>query len=137
MGNAAWLFRVLPEWYFPTIFDPFGAGVLTVIPAAGTICLIIGLMLTAMRPSPRLWLFLLPFLWSEAFVGFAGWQRGQFPSAEWLILTFLGAQVALAIGLVVYSKRAWMPAIAFALFSLSYAFFASFVAGMSFADDWL
>jgi len=137
MGNAIWLIRVLPEWYFSSVLDPLGAGLLTAIPAAGVICLILGLLLTTLRRSSRLWLFFLPFIASEAFVAFAGWQRGQIPSAGWLILTFLGAQSVLIIGLIAHSKRALMPAVAFALFSLSYALFASFVAGMSLADDWL
>jgi len=137
MGNAIWLFLALPKWYFTTILDPFGAGMLTAVPAVGVLCLALGLVLAIFHRSPRLWLFELPFLASEGFVVFAGWQRGQIPSAGWLLLAFLGAQLALAVGLVAYAKRALMPAIAFALFSMSYALFASFVAGMSLADNWL
>lgn len=42
MGNAIWLFFALPDWYFSSILAPFSAGVLSTIPAAGIICLLVG-----------------------------------------------------------------------------------------------
>ena len=82
-------------------------------------------------------LFALPFLASECFVAFAGWQRGQVPDEGWINLGFLAAQLTLVIVLIVYAKGARGPALALSVFSLSYALFAAFVASMSFTDNWL
>jgi hypothetical protein len=140
MGNAIWLFRALPDWFFSSILSPFQAGMLTSIPSAGTVCLAIGLALAIFgRRQPRLFAFVVPVLATQAFVAIAGFMRGQLTtdSATAVIYAFFAVQIVLA-GILIYCATSARIAAAFlAIFSLSYAWFAGFVAGMAFTNQWL
>lgn len=55
----------------------------------------------------------------------------------WIIGTFMLLQIAGAAYLVWRLEGARLPAVAIAMFTSSYAFFAAFVGSMSFSDNWL
>lgn len=138
MGNAVWLFLVLPQWYFKTILAPFSAGPLTAIPALGVVCFAIGIVLGIRARAPSLLFFALLALASQAYVALAGFLRGAFhTSNDPVFFVFLVVQVVLAGYLIYRLKGARLPAVFLAIFTSSYAFFASFVAAMSFGDTWL
>lgn len=140
MGNATWLFWALPDWFFSSILSPLQAGPLSLIPSAGTICLAIGLALAIFgHRQPRLLGFFIPILLTQAFVALAGFMRGQLAtdSATAVIYAFFAVQLVLA-GLLIYRATSARMAAAFlALFALSYAWFAGFIAGMAFTNQWL
>lgn len=139
MGNAIWLFFALPEWYFLSILAPFSAGVLSMIPAAGIVCLLVGAVWGAMKRRPGLLLFLLLPLASQVLVAVAGFMRGEVSHgvSEIVLSAFFWGQAAVAAFFVFRMNGARLPAGFLGLFSLSYAVFASFVASMSFSDVWL
>lgn len=140
MGSAIWLFRALPDWFFSSILSPFQAGMLTSIPSAGTVCLAIGLALAVFgRRQPWLAAFAVPVLATQAFVAIAGALRGQLTveSATVTVYAFLAVQLVLAGVLVYRTGGARIAASFLALFSLSYAWFAGFIATMAFTDRWL
>jgi hypothetical protein len=139
MNNAMWLFEALPIWYFATIANPLGAGPLSAIPVVGTISLVAGLTLASMKGEPRFFLFLIPFSLSQFFGAIAGALRGQLPgySSGPLISLFIVIQVLLAAYLIYTLVGARAAALPLAVFSLTYALHAAFVASMSFSNDWL
>lgn len=139
MNNAIWLLLATPGWYFSTILAPLSAGLFTAIPALGVLCLLAGVVLSVIRRRKGTLLFLIPFAASQAFVGLAGAMRGQFRTDEsgFVLLAFVTGQLVLAVYLVWRLKGARVPAVLLALFSLSYALFAAFVAGMALTDNWL
>lgn len=139
MGNAIWLFFALPDWYFSCILAPFSAGMLTMVPAAGIVCLLVGAVWGAIKRRLGLLVFLLPPAASQALVAVAGFMRGSVDNdASGIILSaFFWLQLAVAAYFVFRLEGVRLPAVALSLFSLSYAWFASFVASMSFSDLWL
>jgi hypothetical protein len=139
MGNAVWLFFALPDWYFSSILAPFGAGALSMIPAAGIICLLIGGVWGAVKRRLGLLFFLLLPLLSQVLVAVAGYMRGDVgnTTSQVVLSAFFWSQAGIAAYLVFRSKGARLPAVFLSLFCLSYAVFASFVASMSFGDVWL
>jgi hypothetical protein len=138
MGNALWFFMALAQWYFPCVLAPFSAGPLTLIPAVGVVCLAIGAILGMRARAPSLLFFGVLALISHAYVALAGFLRGTMhDSNSPMFLVFLLLQVVLAGYLVYRVKGARLPAIFLAIFTSTYAFFASFIAAMSFSDTWL
>jgi hypothetical protein len=139
MGNAIWLFFALPDWYFSSILAPFSAGVLSMIPAAGIVCLLVGGVWGAVKRRLGLLIFLLLPLLSQVLVAVAGYMRGEVDSdtSGVVLSVFFWSQAAIAAYFVFRLKGARLPAVLLSLFSLSYAVFASFVASMSFGDVWL
>jgi hypothetical protein len=139
MNNAVWLILALPEWYFSALMVPFSLGMLSLAPSIGALALAVGVILGFVKRTRRLLFFAVPLLLSELLVGVAGALRGNVDAsqANIVLLLFLAAQV-MGAGYLVYKLRGvWPAAIALAIFSVSYAFFAAFVAGMSFTDSWL
>ena len=139
MGNAVWLFFALPDWYFSTILAPFSAGVLTVVPAVGIVGLVVGTVWGAAKRRRALLIFLVLPAASQALVAVAGIMRGDLRNheSEVILWTFLVLQAVAAGYFVFRLNGARLPASALAVFALSYAFFASFVASMAFSDVWL
>lgn len=139
MGDAIWLILALPEWFFSTVLMPLAAGPLTLIPAIGTVCLVVGIVLGAMKRKASLLLFLVPASLSELLVGVAGFLRGQMRGnpTDWLLGAFLIFQFLLCGYLIWQAKGARVAAAPLAVFSVSYATFAAFVAAMAFNDTWL
>jgi hypothetical protein len=139
MGNALWLFQALPEWYFSAVVHPLSAGLLSAVPALGTVLLAVGLALGLVARKSRLLLFLIPFALSQFFVAAAGVLRGQLPGTSSTLpqLLFITVQIVLVGYLIYCVAGARGAAVALAAFSLSYAFFASFIAAMSFSNVWL
>lgn len=147
MANAIGLLVAVPLWYLLTVGFPLAAGALTLVPAAGTLSLGLGVVLGAIRQRRDLLLFLLPFALSEILVGVAGAMRGQVrigeadPALVDLVhgglFIFMAVQVAISAYLVYLLKGARSSAIALAIFTVTYAAFAAFVATMSFSDTWL
>ncbi|MGD8977680.1 MAG: hypothetical protein PVG91_08750, partial [Gammaproteobacteria bacterium] len=76
MGNAIWLFTALPKWFVSSMLSPLGAGALTLVPAVGTVCLAIGMVLAVQHRAKALWAFAVPALISQVFVAVAGFFRG-------------------------------------------------------------
>lgn len=142
MYSAIWLFIGVPKWYFGTIFAPFSAGVFTLVPAIGVVALAIGALWGAMRRRFGLAVFLALPAASQMLVVVAGFMRGRVGHNE-LHYIFFGLsgfillQLVAACYLVFRLTAARLPALALAIFSLTYALFASFVALMSFQDTWL
>ncbi len=139
MSNAIWLFLALPNWYISTIADPLGAGPLTAIPAFGTICLFIGITVGLIQRAWELKWFFLPAIASQLFVAVAGALRGELfdESSQPALLSFIVFQIILAGYLIYRVGEARLAAVALAIFSVTYALFAAFIAGMSFNDTWL
>ena len=129
----------LPSWYFETILNPLAVGPLTAIPAFGAMCLGIGVILALIGRERRLLLFLVPLAISEILVALAGALRGDVPESAGgpILLVFVIAQSLFSIYLVYRMKGARWAASALALFSLTYALFAAFIAAMAFTDSWL
>jgi hypothetical protein len=79
MGNAIWLLRALPEWFFESIRHPIIGGPLSAIPAFGVVCLAVGVVLGFARRQEKLLLFLLSPIASEVLVAISGIFRGRIP----------------------------------------------------------
>lgn len=137
MGNAFWLLIAAPTWFFETIAAPFGAGILSAVPAFGVVCLFVGLALSTQYRNPRLLYFLLPFAGSVGMTVIAGLFRGQLSDPGPVLYSFLALQFVFIVFLVYKLREAWPPAVFFALFSMIYALWAYFISGMSFTDIWL
>jgi hypothetical protein len=142
VGNAIWLFWLVPVEYFSTIVAPFSAGPLSVIPALGTLSLAIGVVAGIAKREMRLLIFLLLPAASQILLVVAGFQRGAFQHdaiqlGVWIIWTFMLLQIAGAAYVVWRLKGARGPAAAMAIFTSSYGLYAAFAASMAFHDDWL
>ncbi len=154
MGYVVWLLFEVPKWYFSVVLlspravlaSPRSDGLLLisiVIPTIGIIGLIIGGVWGAVVRARGLLLFLMLPAASQILVAVAGLMKGQFrePSLYHLISVLLEIFVLLQIAgagyLVFRSKGARLPATALAIFTSSYAIFASFVAAMAFTDLWV
>lgn len=136
-GDALWLILVTPQWYFSSITEPFSAGVLSVIPSLGIVCLPVGIALGVRHRDQRMLLFCAPFVLSVLYVGVAGLLRGALPISwgGFVLYGFLGLQLLLTAWLI---YRLWhdLPAATMlGTFSMTYAFFAGFVASMAFTDS--
>lgn len=140
MNNAIWLLTALPSWYLAGATNPFSAGVLTLIPAIGLLSLTLGVIFGTIKRRRELLWFMLPFALSEGLVAIAGMMRGQVPGSAELtvvILGFMATQLVVSGYLIYRIKGARISATALSMFSLSYAAFSIFVAGMSFTDNWI
>jgi hypothetical protein len=139
MGNVIWLSFALPEWYFMAALNPFAEGVLTAVPALGALCLIVGVAVALARVELHAFAMAISPALSQAFVAIAGALRGAFPgdAGTPVTLGFLALQVCL-VGYLIYRLRGQLlSAVPLAIFALSYAFFATFIAAMAFSDVWL
>jgi hypothetical protein len=141
VGNAVWLVRVLPGWFFDGCLALFGgeSNPILIVPFAGLVALIAGVVWGLLRRNARLLLFLVPPILSEAHVAAAGFLRGRLRGAggDWASLGFLAAELIVCLGLIVWIRGARLPAALLALFSISYGLFAAFVATMAFRDSWI
>lgn len=139
MGNAIWLLLAVPKWYLSTVLAPLSAGLLTLVPAAGTFCLLFGVVGGVMKKSGGLLFFLLSFLFSEIFVAVAGVFRGHVPNgvAGPATMAFLITQVTFCAYILYRMRNTAASTVALAIFSTSYALFSAFVGAMSFSDTWL
>jgi len=137
MGDAIWLTMALPTWFFQTIRQPFGAGLLTMIPAAGIVCLVIGVLIGAIRRQPKLFAFMTSVFASQALVAVAGFWRGQLNEPGIVLNAFMLLQLLLVIYLIYRLEGARLAALFLGAFSMAYAFEAWFISTMSFRDIWL
>ena len=139
MNGALRLLLALPAWYFSSILWPFAAGPLSAIPAFGTLCLVLGLLLGLAKRDLRLGFFIIPVALSEVLVAVAGASIGRLPDAasQLPLLLFIAIQVVVAGYLIYRVEESRKAAFALAVFSVTYALFAAFVAGMAFSDVWL
>ena len=142
MGNAIWLFWLVPVEYFSTIASPFSAGPLSLIPALGILSLAIGAVAGIAKREIGLLIFLVLPAASQILVAVAGFKRGAFQHdasqlASWIIGTFMLLQIAGAAYIIWRLKGARGTAAAMAIFTSSYALFAAFIASMALHDDWL
>jgi hypothetical protein len=137
VGNAIWLLIAAPTWFFETIGAPFGAGVLSAVPAFGVVCLFVGLALCTRYRKLKLLSFLLPFAGSVGLTVTAGFFRGQLPEPEPVLYSFLALQFVLIVFLVYKLRDAWPPAVFLAIFSAIYALWSYFVSVMAFTNIWL
>ena len=139
MGNAVWLILALPNWFFSTIIHPFSAGPLTLVPTIGVICFCSGVILGIRNREKSLLAFILPVLLSEMLVAAAGFMRGALrgSASNPVVYGFLILQLLIAVYLVFRLRGSRVAATLLAVFSILYALFAVFIAGMSFNDTWL
>lgn len=132
------LFWLLPFWYLDAALnipkEPFG-----LIVSVGFICLLIGCIWGVVIREKRLSAFLLPFAASQIFVAISGFMQGKVaePMASLVLLSFITLQLAGAGYLIFTLKGARLPATLLAIFAMSYAAFAAFIAAMAFANDWI
>jgi hypothetical protein len=138
MGDAIWLFLAVPRWYFSSVLNPFGAGILSLIPSLGILCLLLGVIFGFIQRQKKLLFFLFPLSASELLAVIAGFYRGKVTDGGgiWMLL-FIFAEILIAGFLIYRLKGARVLASLLAIFCVTYALFASFVARMSFSDSWL
>jgi len=139
MNSAVWLFVLVPQWYFATLAHPFEAGLVSLIPVGGIVCLAVGVIVGAVKRQWNLFRFAASVVISAAFVAAAGVLRDRLAEEIGLLVTFVFLVFQLVlVGYLVYRAKGARPAaIALALFCLSYALFTAFVAAMAFSNDWL
>ncbi len=84
-------------------------------------------------------MFLLLPVASQVLVVVAGFMRGSLreEANQPILLAFLLLQIAVAAYFVFRLNGARLSAAALAVFTVSYALFAAFVAAMAFSDTWL
>lgn len=144
MGDAFWLLLVLPAWFarasFAFISGAGSTGWLGAVPTLGLLALVVGLGASAavMDRRARLTWFLASPLLSEVFVAGARMFRGKVeaPTTGHATGAFLVVQLCLCLVLIANAKGARFAAMALSVFSVCYALFATFVAGMAFRGDW-
>jgi plasmid stabilization system protein ParE len=140
IGNALWLVSALPVWYLSPISNPLAAGILSLIPFAGSLALVGGAIVGILQRRPSLLLFgVSPFI-SECYVAIAGALRGELPGDLGMVPAsiFAVVQAAFLIWFLKYRlKEGRLAVFALSFFCVSYAFFALFVGAMAFADSWL
>ncbi len=131
-------------WGLPLLYGDaarvgFAAGLIGVVPLRGAIALAVALLLLFRWRSRRLWWFIAPFATSELLVVAASAVPGSMRSNAIgvVLLAFVAVQVASCAWLFWHNRRVWQPAAFFALFNLSYAAFAVFIASMTLSGDWL
>lgn len=138
MGEATWLFYALPAWYFESALNPFSAGLLTLIPAIGGLCLFIGIIIGVWLRKPSLLWFFVSVVLSQAFVTLSGFFQGQLNnSVLWPIPGFALLQLLAIVLSLCASASALLPAALIAIFCISYALYAWFIAAMSLTGTWL
>ena len=139
MSDAIWLFFGLPKWYLSNLLDPFDVGPLSIVPFVGILSLVVGLALGVRKRDRFLWRFGLPFLASQLLVAVAGLLRGDLPGSQavFVLAPFMFVILGWSSYLVYKATGARVPAFFLAVFTLSYAAYASFVSWMSFADSWM
>ncbi len=139
MSDAVRLFLGLPQWYSFNLLDPFAVGPLSIIPFVGIICLALGVAWGAWKRQRFLWRFGFPFLASQALVAVAGFLRGDLESSKavFVLAPFMLVILGWSAFLVYKARGARIPALLLAVFTLSYASYASFVSWMAFTDSWM
>lgn len=139
MKTAAWLFLVLPQWYFGLALKAFAVGAFAIVPAVGALSLAVGAVLGLRKRRADFLLFLLPVALSHVLVATAGAFRGQLNSDRNapILLAFMILQALTGAYLVYRAKGARIAAGALFIFTLTYALVAAFVAAMAFSDSWL
>ena len=138
MGNSIWLFFSIPLWFFSTIFYPFSASYLSLVPIIGFLCLLAGAVAAYIRPRKVLLLAPASVLLSQAYAVLAGLLRGEFPhDFATFAIVFLCAQLACLVPLIYFSKGTRAAAIPLFVFCTIYALFTQLVAGMSLSNTWL
>ena len=137
MQGAAWLFLSLPHWYFSSIGAPFKAGLLSALPALGTAALLVGVVSGVILRRSDLAVFLVLPAASQGLMIVAGFlmNRPAYASPAWWIFPLL--QLVLAGNFIYRLRGARLPATALAAFSVTYALFATFLAGMAISGTWL
>jgi len=139
VSNALWLSVALPDWFFSTLLNPFGEGLLTAIPAFGAMCLAFGVFVVVVNRQFGALIVAVSPAFSHLFVACAGFLREQVDRdiAPYVLISFVALQVAL-VGYLLYRLANARIAVALlGVFSLTYALFAAFVASMAFSDVWL
>ena len=137
MADALWLNTILPQWYFMTIIAPFGAGVLTAIPASGIVTLVAGVILAIMRRERFVLFALLPVAAAHLYVTVAGFFRGQLPDSSFLFSGLMLVELLFVGALILYARHSKLAAALLGWFCLTYSFFAAFIGAMAFSDTWL
>ena len=138
MGNSIWLFFSIPLWFFSTIFYPFSASYLSLVPIIGFLCLLAGAVAAYIRPRKVLLLAPASILLSQAYAVLAGLLRGAYSHGVLTFeIVFLCAQLACLVPLVYFSKETRAAALLLFVFCAIYALFTQFVAGMSLSNTWL
>jgi hypothetical protein len=134
-----WLAFAGPAFYLGAALQPFSAGYLSFIPLLGIVGLVIGIVVGCVQRKRVLFLFVFPFLLSEVFLTVGGLLRGQFLGTTWQTpsVIFAITQISAIVFVAYRGRKALVADFSLALFSLTYALFAWFIAGMSLSDTWL
>jgi hypothetical protein len=140
VGNAIWLFKALPDWFFgiphslQSALDPF-----TAICIIGETALVIGLMLMVWHRRWALLIFIFPVVVCHILVAAAGFMRGQASdeATRIILLAILAFQLS-SIGYLIYLARGTrLAATCLGVFCVAYTLMASFIAAMAFTDSWV
>jgi len=140
MQSAITMFGLVPFWYFELLGQLSRGYQGYSLPAwIGVVGLVLGVAEGIRRREKRLLWFLISLLLTQAFAAASGLFRGQLdgPPLQWGLSIFMIAQIGLTVFLVMCFKGARLPAAGLGAFCLSYAWIASFLAAMSFADVWI
>jgi hypothetical protein len=137
MTDGLWLFSTLPIWYFATLLNPLAASWLSLVPASGAVCLLVGLVLALYRRERNALWALLPFALSHIFVFITGTMRGAAAGITPLLVLFVVVQVPLSVWILIRCRGSRVAGLFLCWFSLTYAALAYLVGAMSFTDTWL
>ncbi|HZT35269.1 MAG TPA: hypothetical protein VFA15_05075 [Nitrososphaera sp.] len=129
---------LIPQ-YVAAAASLFGGELLALIPFIGLVCLLVGVVMGIIERRRTLWLFLIPFIASECYVGIAALFHGHLSAHATLVPACIFAFVQIVlIAYLVYRLRGADPAVwALAVFSLSYAASAYFVGQMAWTDTFV
>ena len=137
MQTALWLFLMLPKWYFSAIAAPFAAAYLSAGPALGTIALLVGVAWGVLKRRRELAAFVILPAASQGLMVVAGLLANRPAFASPAIWVFPLLQLVFGLYLIYRFEGARLPATALAVFSVTYASFATFLAGMAISGTWL
>jgi len=139
MKDARWLVLETLETFFSALFNPFGLGILSLFLASGSIMLGIGVAIGLRRRYRCLFLYIIPFLASQALVAISGFLIGSGTTelTAKVQITFLVGLAVLCIFILYKCRKALMAAIALSYFNLVYGLLAAFMAGMALTNDWI
>jgi hypothetical protein len=139
--GAVWMLRMLVETYFLSFLKPFSDFFpLSLIGAVGTLALTVGVVACVRTGWRPLRLFALPVAFSVALIMLSSalWEQVRTDATINIITAvFLGGQLLAALFLVWLLRRAWLAAVPLAIFSMTFAVFAMFIAAMALTGNWL
>jgi hypothetical protein len=135
-----WMLAMLVPTYFMSFLNPFYEGVLTLVPALGTLALVVGLVAcfrTGPRPLAPYGALVVPSVLLIFVAGFLWEKVGDDRTVNIIASGFLGFEVLAALILLWRLRTAWLAAVPLAIFAVTFASYAMFFAAMAMTGNWL